>query len=74
MQATKVIVETDARGEIKDLPSLPPSTRIEVIFLIPETPVRANRREPPAEIAGKGRILGDITAPVCAAEDWEMLQ
>jgi antitoxin YefM len=34
---------------------------------------RPVRRKPNAEIAGKGRILGDIMTPVVDAEDWGAL-
>ena len=32
-----------------------------------------NRRIPPATMAGKVKILGDIVSPIVDAEDWECL-
>ena len=67
MQATRLIVETDEHGQIVNLPPLPPNVRMESIFLVLDEPPASPRREPPPDIAGKGRILGDIVSP---ASDW----
>ncbi|MCM1983948.1 hypothetical protein [Lyngbya confervoides] len=45
-------------------------TVLEVID--PEQPIR--RRVPPASIAGKAQILGDIVSPIVDEEDWECLK
>jgi len=39
--------------------------------LEPTAPPLARRRHPPAEIAGKGRVLGDLVAPLVDEVDWE---
>ena len=39
-----------------------------------DTAALPRRRKPSARIAGKGRIVGDILAPVVSAEDWNALQ
>jgi hypothetical protein len=68
------MLETDDNGRLVSVPRLPPRARIEAIFLIlDETPQR-RRREPPPEIAGKGRIIGDILSPVVAPDDWDALR
>ncbi len=67
MQATRLIVETNEHGQIVYLPPLSPNVRMEAIFLVLDEPPASRRRQPPPEIAGKGRILGDIISPV---GDW----
>jgi len=73
MNATKVLLDTDAQGRLIEPPPLPPLTRVEAIFLLPDLPARTPRRRPPADIAGRGRILGDLIAPPCRSEDWDAL-
>jgi hypothetical protein len=34
----------------------------------------ATIRKPSARIVGKGKIIGDIMAPVVSPEDWDALQ
>jgi len=67
MQATRLIVETNEHGQIVYLPPLAPGVRMEAIFLVLDEPPASLRRQPPPDIAGKGRILGDIISPV---SDW----
>jgi hypothetical protein len=74
MQATRVIVETNEHGQIVNLPPLSPSVRMEAIFLVLDEPPVSPQRQPPPDIAGKGRILGDIISPVSDADDWEALR
>ena len=74
MQAEKLILETDADGHLKQLPSLPPNSRIEAVFLVLETTQKGQRRKPSTKIAGKGRILGDIVTPVVPPDDWDALR
>jgi hypothetical protein len=61
MQAENLILEMDAAGPPKQLPGLPPNTWIEVILLVLNEDHRVKRRFPSPKIAGKGRILGNIT-------------
>lgn len=82
MLAERVTVETDAEGNPAGMPKLPPNSKFEVIFLLLDepsssqpqqaTPREAWRVSP--KIAGKGRILGDIVAPVIPDTDWEVLR
>lgn len=70
MQAERLIVETDAQGQIKAMPPLPANQRLEAIFLVLEPANRgAARRTPHPDIAGKTRLLGDVLESVPAA-DW----
>jgi hypothetical protein len=51
------------------------SARIIVTVLSENTPiVSVKRRTPPAALAGKVKILGDIVSPIVDEEDWECLK
>ena len=69
MYAEKLILETDEHGHFKQLPRFPPNSKLEVSIsiLAPTSPVK---RKPAAEIAGQGKILGDIMTPIVSTEDW----
>lgn len=71
MQAEKLILETDENGNLTSLPKLPARAKIEAIFLILDEAPEPKRRQPPLEIAGKGRIIGDIMSPVVSSDEWE---
>lgn len=63
MQAHRVMIETDEQGRPKDLPMLPPHSKVEAIFLVLEEGSKpATDRRPPASLAGV-KIVGDIVAP-----------
>ena len=74
MQATRLIVETNEHGQIVNLPPLSPSVRMEAIFLVLDERLPSPQREPPPDIAGKSRILGDIISPVSDPDDWDALR
>ena len=74
MQAEKLILETDKDGHLIQQPKLPANARVEAIFLVLEELPSKKKRQPPADIAGKGKIVGDIIAPVVPPEDWDALQ
>jgi hypothetical protein len=74
MQAEKRILETDAAGHPKQMPSLPANARIEAVFLVLDQDTPDERRKPSPRIAGKGRILGDLFSPVIPPEDWDALK
>jgi len=64
-------------GQIRWLTDKPPveEARVIVTMLPPHTGASAQAdRVPSARIAGKGRILGDIVAPVAPEEDWNVLK
>ncbi|MBI5591210.1 MAG: hypothetical protein HY881_12080 [Deltaproteobacteria bacterium] len=76
MQAEKILLETDQYGRLLQQPRLPPNARMEAIFLLLEDIRQGSKaeRKPSTKIMGKGKILGDIMAPVVPPEDWEALQ
>jgi hypothetical protein len=75
MQTRRVILETDQHGRLLHQPQLPPNSRMEAIFLLPEDRKKVDkRRKPSPAIRGKGRILGDIVSPAVPPEDWEVLR
>jgi hypothetical protein len=74
MQAERVILETDDDGRLIGVPELPPRRQVEAIFLLlPPADQETARRTPPAELAGKAIIRGDIVSPILPAEDWNAL-
>ena len=74
MYAERLIVETDAQGNLYDLPRLPPNAKVEIIMLVLGEACQPLRRQPPHSIAGKGEILGDIISPIAPEEDWDALR
>jgi hypothetical protein len=77
MYAEKMLLETDPQGRLKTLPTLPPNCRIEAIFLVldePVSPAPLTERRPAPSIAGKGKTLGDLIAPIVPEDDWECLK
>ena len=73
MHAEKVILETNHKGQIISLPTLPPNAQLEAIFLVLDQNTKKTRKGPSKKIAGKGKITGDIMNPVVEAEDWNAL-
>lgn len=74
MQARKMILKTDKNGYLIDQPQLPPNTSIEAIFLVLENKKQIGvKKYPSKKIFGKGKIIGDIIAPVVPPEDWKSL-
>jgi hypothetical protein len=73
VQAERLILETDSAGNVKNLPKLPPNTRLELIFLVLEESgsLPARRRQPHPDIAGRVKILGDVISTV-PATDWDL--
>jgi hypothetical protein len=63
------------QGRLKWLDGQPDidSARVIVTVLV-DNGVKAKRRSPPASMAGKVKILGDIVAPLVDDEDWECLK
>jgi hypothetical protein len=70
MEAERIILETDDHGRVKNLPPLPPMSRIEAIFLIPESHPGKVLRTPHPLLAEITEIRGDIMAPAVPEEDW----
>ena len=64
-------------GQIKWLGDKPPVEAARVIVtMLPqlERTTPQDRRAPSPRIAGKGKILGDIVAPVIPESDWNVLK
>jgi hypothetical protein len=64
-------------GKIRWLGDKPPveEARVIVTMLPPQGGVAPKTRRTPSDrIAGKGRILGDIVAPVVSESDWDVLK
>lgn len=77
IHAEKVVLKTDAQGLLTPMPVLPPNCRIEAIFLVldePVSPAPLTERRPAPSIAGKGKTLGDLIAPIVPEDDWECLK
>jgi hypothetical protein len=72
MYAERLILETDVRGKIKNIPVLPANKQLEAIFLvIAENDQVKPRRQPHPDIVGKAKTMGNIidTAPEA---DWNL--
>ena len=76
MKAEKILIETDQYGRLLQQPQLPPNARMEAIFLLLEDTRKSGKaiRKPSQKIMGKGKIIGDIMAPVVPIEDWDSLR
>jgi hypothetical protein len=75
MDAERLILETDASGNLKHIPKLPPNKQFEAIFLVVGNASESaiNRRTPHPDIAGKVTILGDIIDTI-PEPDWNLPQ
>jgi hypothetical protein len=72
MRAHRVMIETDEQGRPKDLPTLPPHSKVEAIFLVLEEGTKpAAERHPPPSLTSL-KIVGDIVAPAIDESDWAM--
>ncbi len=75
MYAEKLMLETDADGLLKSMPVLPPNCQVEAIFIVlNESILPPIKRRPSPVIAGQGKTLGDLIAPIVPENDWECLQ
>ncbi len=74
MLAERCIVETDADGNLKILPKLPPNARIEAIFLVLDEAPSVRQRMPPPSLAGSIEIHDDLIEPAVPEEDWDALR
>lgn len=71
MYAERVILETDEGGRLRQIPVLPPHTKIEAIFLVLDH-VKPSKRRPPEALRGTAIERGDIVAPAFADSDWDL--
>ncbi|MBF0192443.1 MAG: hypothetical protein HQL99_15090 [Magnetococcales bacterium] len=69
------VVEVTTRRVVIELPESFINHRVELIArTMDETPARPKQRRPHPAIAGKGRTLGDLIAPIVDESDWECLK
>ncbi len=72
MQAERVILKTDAQGNLMGLPKLPPNTQLEAIFLLPDAEASTlSKRTPPPSLRGTVSASGSSFAPMMSDEDWD---
>ncbi|MBR8835530.1 MAG: hypothetical protein DSM106950_16310 [Stigonema ocellatum SAG 48.90 = DSM 106950] len=72
LQSYEAIIEN---GQLKWLTDAPKVSKARVIVtILSDTSPQTLRRTPPASIAGKGKILGDLVSSVLEAQDWECLK
>jgi hypothetical protein len=72
MQAERLMLETDEQGNLIGLPKLPPSSRLEAIFLVLDgEPPRPSSRTPPARLKGSVTYVADPFEPALTDEEWE---
>ena len=76
MQVQRQVLEVTERQFLIELPESFINHRIELIALTldDESVAAPKRRCPHPEIAGKGRTLGDLIAPIVDEGDWECLK
>jgi hypothetical protein len=76
MQVQRQFVDVKTRRVVIELPESFVNQRVELIALtIDDAPLpERKRRRPHPEIAGKGRTLGDLVAPIVDDADWECLK
>jgi hypothetical protein len=72
MQVQRKIIDVHDTRVVLELPQSFVNHRVELIALtVDESPTEApTRRVPSPVIAGKGKTLGDLIAPIVDAEDW----
>ncbi|MBI1294993.1 hypothetical protein GC175_08550 [bacterium] len=71
MQTERMLLETDAHGNLIDVPKLPPNTRLEVIFLHIEEPTVPTKRTPPSILKESVSTLENLLEPTISEEEWE---
>lgn len=76
MQVERQILEVKQRQVLIELPESFVNHQVELIVLtmneLPPEPER--KRRPHPAIAGKGRTIGDLIAPIVDEADWDVLQ
>ncbi len=82
MQAERVLLKTDAQGNLTGLPKLPPHTHLEVIFLLADK-IPERKRCPPPKLKGTVKTSMSISdafhpstpydpfKPAMSDEEWE---
>ena len=71
MQAHRVLLVTDEKGQLGALPPLPPHAKVEAIFLVLDPERAAGARMPTPELSAL-RITGDVVAAAINLQDWDI--
>lgn len=72
MQAERMLLETDAHGNLIHVPKLPPNARLEVIFLHLDEPTAVpTKRTPPLILKESVSTVKDLLEPTISEEEWE---
>ena len=71
MQAHRVLLETDEKGQLGAVPLLPPHAKVEAIFLVLDPERAADARMPPPELSAL-RIMGVVVAAAINLQDWDI--
>ena len=76
MQVERQYLQVKQRQVVIELPESFVNRQVEFIVLTvdDQAPAPAKKRTPHPAIAGKGRTLGDLIAPVVDEADWDCLQ
>ena len=76
MQVQRQILEVKQRQVLIELPESFVNHQVELIALTVDElpPEPARKRRPHPAIAGKGRTIGDLVAPVVDEADWDCLR
>ena len=74
MEAERLMLETDASGNLKQIPKLPPNKQLEAIFLVIGNSTEDRlRRKPYPDIVGRAAILGNVIDTV-PETDWNLCE
>ncbi len=72
LKSYEAIIENDKVKWMAEHPNIK-SARI-IVTVLEDYTHRKKKRTPPAALAGKAKILGDIVGPIVDEEDWECLK
>lgn len=76
MQVERQFLKVSQRRVVIELPESFVNHHVELIALTVDEPTleTVRKRRPHSDIAGKGRTLGDLIAPVVDEVDWDCLK
>jgi len=72
MPTERVLLKTDAQGNLVGIPKLPPNINLEVIFLLLDRRfITQVERQPPPILKGSVTISDDLLEPIMSDEEWD---
>jgi hypothetical protein len=74
MQVERQFIKVSQRQVVIELPESFVNHHVELIALTVDEPKAGRKRNPHPDIAGKGRTLGDLLAPIVEEADWDCLK